>query len=301
MLSLAAFRYRDVLTARGGPIERLTCGERSVLGARWFEVNAYLSDTHAPGRSQRAVYGMADGTGTARSPLIARFKAVSEAIERWAQRATYAAGEGARYGFDVDPSSNGMAAFPGLYRRQARRYALFEAAERFNLMNWWEGRLRAREVPVWWADIRAIQIESSAPGVTVILQRVSPRGYTAYGHAAESTFDAACEKAAIELERHDLVVRYYTLTHAGPRPGPIAETAMHPSEQRCLFFALGEGRDLFDECVRRSASVTTSAQPQLLFDGLVPGPWSRYASVWRVLFAPPSERFRSNDRTYFLW
>lgn len=302
MLNLAPWRYRDVLAAHGGPLERLSCGERTVLGARWFEANAYLRAEHAPGRCERAVYGAADGTGTARSPMVARFKAVSEAVERWAQMVTYAAGEGARYGFDVDPSSNGLAAYPGLYRRQARRFALWEAAERFNLMNWWEGRLPAQEVPVWWPEVRAVRIDSAAPGVTVILQRVSNRGYTAYGHAAAATFEAACEKAAVELERHDQVVRYYALMHAGPaRLEGAAEAAMHPSEQRCLHFALGAGREQFDEQVRRSATVRASAQPRLLFDGPVRGPWERYASVWRVLFAPPSDHFRSRDRTYFLW
>jgi hypothetical protein len=33
----------------------------------------------------------------------------------------------------------------------------------------------------------------------------------------------------------------------------------------------------------------------------VPGPWSRYADVWRVVYAPPSDRFLGTEENYFLW
>lgn len=301
MINLAALRYRDVLAADGGPIERLSCGETSVLGARWFEANAYLRSEHAPGRYARHVYGAADGTGTDRSPMLARFKAVSEAIERWAQMSTLAGGEGGRYGFDVDPSSNGMAAYPGLWHRQARWSALMEAAERFNLMNWWEGRLEARTVAAPWPGLGAAVIESEAPGVTVLLWRKSPRGYTAYGHAAARNFVKACERAVVELERHDLVIRYYALTHTAAERSGRTESELHTSERRCLFFAFEEGSALFEERLAGSRTSRGKARPQIVFDGVIRGPWEHYATVWRVLYAPPSDRFLAPDLGYFFW
>lgn len=296
MLNLAALRYREILSAEGGPVEAVTCSETSVFGARWFQANAHLRPEHNANTWKRQVFGNANGSGTDRSPLVARFKAISEAMERWAHWQTFRSGEGARYGFDVDPSSNGMAAFPGLFARQARHGALMEAAERFNLMNWWEGRLLAHPVNSPRPDVQAFAIESDAPGVTVVLHRRSERGHHAYGHASADTVEAACWKAAVELERHDAVVGYYVLAgHASHE-----RDAMHPIEQRSLFFASDAGYDLFSS--RVCAGLTgTRAKPRLVFDGVVPGPWQGYAHVWRVLFEPPSLRFLSREVEYFLW
>lgn len=296
MFNLAAFRYREVMAPEGGPIERVVCAETPVLGARWFAANAHLKPEFNSNTWKRQVFGNANGSGTDRSPLVARFKAISEAMERWAHWQTFRNGEGARYGFDVDPSSNGMAAFPGLFARQARAAALMEAAERFNLMNWWEGRLITRPVNSPWPDVQAYTIESDAPGITVLLHRRSERGHHAYGHAAAPTVEAACWKAAVELERHDMVVGYYAL--AGQQR-PQAEP-MHPIEQRSLYFASDEGYERFSARVCGGLS-GVRAVPRLVFDGVVRGPWEAYAQVWRVLFEPPSMRYLSRELEYFLW
>lgn len=299
MLNLAAFRYRNALTADGGPIERLASGETSVLGVRWFSANAYLRAECAPGRSARVVWGSADGSGVDRSPLVARYKAVSEALERWAHHVLHRAPEGRAFGFDIDPSSNGMAAFPGLFARQARRAALEEAAERFNLLHWWEGHLRAVAQASPFAGIEAWTIESEAPGVTVLLHRRSERGHHAYGHAAAGDFRSACGKAVVELERHDTAVRLWAVARAGRSDQGVDEEA-HVIDRRPVFFAGEEGYALFRE--RIEGGVTgTPARPKLVFDGEVPGPWQHYAHVWRVVFEPPSRRFVSRELRYFMW
>ncbi|MBA3848364.1 MAG: hypothetical protein C0502_00015 [Opitutus sp.] len=299
MITLAGLRYARVMAVDGGPIARLVCGEASELGVRVFSAQATLRDDLVPSRKRRQLWSSADGGGTASSPLLARIKAVSEALERWAHAALHVSPDAARYGFDVDPSSNGMAAFPGLFARQARRVALLEAAERFNLLHWWEGRLRAvpREAP--WPGVDAYAIESGAPGVTVILHRRSDRGNHAYGHAAGTDFLCACLKAAEELERHDTVVRLWSLAYAGGMREP-ALAEMLSAEQRSLFFSTDEGHSLFRERVA-AGPAGPAARPKLVFDGVVPGPWSRYADVWRVVFEPPSRRFLSRDPHYFLW
>lgn len=298
MLNLAAFRYRNVLAADGGPIERVTAGEVSVLGVRWFSANAYLCAECAPGRSARVVWGSADGSGVDRSPLVARYKAVSEAIERWAHHVLHRAPEGRRFGFDVDPSSNGMAAFPGLFARQARAAALEEAAERFNLLHWWEGHLRAVAQASPYAGIEAWTIESEAPGVTVLLHRRSERGLHAYGHSSAATFAGAWAKAVAELERHETAVRLWAVALAGGLEA-VEETA-HVIDRRPVFFASDEGYGLFRERIDGGVR-GVPARPKLVFDGAVTGPWQRYASVWRVVFEPPSRRFVSRELRYFMW
>jgi hypothetical protein len=299
MLNLAAFRYRNVLTSRGGPIERLEMTDTTVLGERNFLANAYLEKGLSAIRDDRVVYSQANGSGTATSPMVARFMAISEAMERWAHWQLHAGRERHKYGFDIDPSSNGMAAFPGLLRRQARPSALMEATERFNLLNWWEGRLAALESDTRWRGVRAATICSELPGLTVILFKRTEAGFVAYGHAAAMDFETACRKAAGEMQRHEQVVAHFALTHAGKIRDQLPLTA-HPIERRSLFFALEEGHELFLERLSSHPTKTASV-PRMVYDGPVPGPWSRYADVWRVVYAPPSDRFLSMDENYFMW
>lgn len=299
MLSLAAFRYRNVLAASGGPVERLEMSDTLVIGQREFLANAYLKKDLARNKEGGSLYSQAHGTGTATSPMVARFMAISEAMERWAHWQLQAANEGHKYGFDVDPSSNGMAAFPGLFKRQARAGAQLEAAERFNILHWWEGRLPALESPTRWPGVRAVTICSEAPGITVILFKRTEDGFVAYGHAAAGDYAGACRKAAVEMERHAQVVTRFAAAHAG-RIHDILPPTAHPIERRSLFFAREEGHQLFLE--RLSSSPAKAAtEPRLVFDGPVPGPWSRYADVWRVVYEPPSRRFLGMEENYFLW
>src|SRR3954469_25496979 len=101
MLSLAAFRFRNALASAGGPIEKLEVADTVVLGERCFLANAYLIGALAGDREAHVLYNRANGSGTDRSQMVARFKAISEAIERWAHWQSYPE---RRYGFDVDPS-----------------------------------------------------------------------------------------------------------------------------------------------------------------------------------------------------
>lgn len=299
MFNLASFRYRSVMTASGGPVERLEMADVAILGRREFLANAYLKAGLAGERNRSQLFSPANGSGTSPSPMVARFMALSEAMERWAHWELHTGASRPRYGFDADPSSNGMAAFPGVFRRQARPNALMEAAERFNLLNWWEGRLPAAEAETGWKGVRSATICSQAPGVTVVLFKKTDEGFFAYGHGAALDHGTACHKAAAEMERHALVLSRFALAHAGEIRDQLPADA-HPIERRSLFFATDAGHELFLERLR-SRPHKPLAEPRLVFDGPVPGPWGRYADVWRVVYAPPSDRFLSLDENYFLW
>jgi hypothetical protein len=229
--------------------------------------------------------------------MVARFMAISEAMERWAHWHMLSSPERASHGFAVDPSTNGMSAFPGMWKRQARPGAVFEAAERFNILHWWEGHLPATESAGPWPGVTAVTIKSGAPGVTVILFKRTLRDFVAYGHAAAADYATACRKAAGEMERHASVVEIFARNHNGEIRNQLPPGA-HPMERRSLFFATDEGHELFLRKLR-SAPLSARVAPQLVCDGVIPGPWSRYADVWRVLYAPPSKRFLSADEDYF--
>src|SRR4051812_18550664 len=139
MLSLAGLRYRNVLAEFGGPVERIEAGHFFVRGRPAILANATLSQGLI--RKERLfLFSDAHGTGVAPVASVARHKAVSEALERWAFHSLVRSERAEQFGFDVDPSTTGMSAFPGVLRRQARRSAVLEAVERFSLIAWWEGR-----------------------------------------------------------------------------------------------------------------------------------------------------------------
>lgn len=299
MLNFAAFRYRAIMAVAGGPIERLEISDTTVLGRREFLASAFLRDGLGDDGAGFETGTPASGSGTASSPMVARFMALSEALERWAHWQLHASDAGVQYGFGVDPSSNGMAAYPGLWRRQARAGALMEAAERFNLLNWWEGHLPAAETATIWPGVRAAVICSGMPGITVVLFKRTDEGFFAYGHGSAMSYEAACRKAAVEMERHALLLSRFAMMHAGRIDAQLSATA-HPIERRSLFFATEAGHELFLERLR-SAPRKPAPKARLVFDGAIPGPWSRYADVWRVVYAPPSDRFLGMEENYFLW
>jgi len=240
------------------------------------------------------MFSDADGTGTDVSISVARHKAISEALERWALHSVVRSERAAEFGFDIDPSSNGMAAFPGLLRRQARRTALLESVERYSLMCWWEGHATGRIFDTDWPGVSAVAIDGPFGGVTVIAYAKTEWGGYAYGHAAEESFSGACERAVNELARHEWVLRAWWLKF-------VAGESVVPSnlfERRCLFFASDEGHDLFQERLARPLN-QNMPRPQVLCDRDIPGPWDEFATVWRFALRPPSDGYRHGGERYF--
>lgn len=293
MLSLAALKYRNVLSINGGPVAQIEAGEFPVRGRRMIQANARLTAGLTRKRA-RSLYADVDGSGTHPVAGIARHMAVSEALERWAFHATVKSERAEEFGFDVDPSSNGMAAFPGLLRRQARRKAVLEAIERYTMMAWWEGAAEGRVFQTDWPGVSAVAIDGPFGGVTVIVFARTEWGGYAYGHAAEENFSAACERAIVELARNEWVLRAWWLAFvAGEKTMPTGVF-----EQRCLFFATEEGHRLFLARVATKAS-RSIPQPEVLCDRDLPGPWDRYATVWRFALRPLSDGYLRGGEHYF--
>jgi hypothetical protein len=295
MLSLAPLRYSHVTATWGGPIQRIEAGTTSVMGERLFQANAYLRDDLRGAPRDNVVYGDADGTGTSRSSSVARHIAISEALERWAHREVLRGPERDLYGFDVDKSSNGMAAFPGLLARQARQRALGEAAERFAVIAWWSGALEAHPRPSPWPGIQVWEIDNPLSSHRVVLLHAgSEDGEHAYGMAGGDTLADACQRAAGELVRAQYVLRRHIARH-----GVDVRVARHLFERRCLFFAAETGYRLFADRLRRQA--VFRAKPEVVFDGEIPGPWAEFATVWRVAVRPAAPEFLSMKDDFFFW
>lgn len=295
-MNLAPFRYRRVLSIHGGPIRAIECGSTSVMGRRMFQANAFLADGLRPVVRANVIYGNPDGTGTATRPSVARHKAVSECLERWAHHVVQSSPEAARYGFDVDPSSNGMAAFPGLLHSQARKVALGESAERFALAGWWSGAFDAVPLGEVFPGVEGWQLENPVSRhVIVLLHALADVGVHAFGHGSGNSLADACLRAAVELARAQYVLRRYA-RHAS-KDGVSQPRSM--LERRCLHFSSEVGYAEF--CERMAQRKWRSVEPEFVFDGEIPGPWSDYACVWRVVIAPPSDQFLDRNANFFFW
>jgi hypothetical protein len=295
MLSLASLRYRNVLARHGGPITALETGVFPVRGRNVIMANARLRAGLTP-KSPLALFSDADGTGTHPLPSVARHKAISEALERWAFHATVRSERAEEFGFDIDPSTTGMAAFPGLLRRQARRSAVLEAIERFSLISWWEGRAEGRRFDTDWPGVSAVVINGPFGGLTVVTYARTAWGGYVYGHAADESFGAACERAVVELARHEWILRGSWLATAAGEP-PVTSNLF---ERRCLFFATDEGHELFQQRLG-SQPRGVEPRPEVICDADLPGPWDEFATVWRFALRPPSDGYaRGGERYFFL-
>jgi hypothetical protein len=260
-----------------------------------FQANARLSASLTR-KSNHTIYGDADGTGTHPLASVARHMAISEALERWAFHATVRSPQAAEFGFDVDPSSNGMSAFPGIMGSNARRKAMLEAVERFSLISWWEGRAQWRLFDTDWPGVSAIAIDGPFGGVTVIAFSRTDYGMYAYGHAAEESFGAACERAVIELARHERVLHSWWLAFVSGEK----RTPTDLFERRCLHFSTEEGHAEFQRRIQDGVRGEMSSAT-VACDRDIPGPWADYATVWRFALQPPSDGFLYAGDDYFFW
>jgi ribosomal protein S12 methylthiotransferase accessory factor YcaO len=292
MISIAPVSYRSVFAGDHGPIESVVCNTTDSLGQPLFQANAFLSPTLVPAKQRNGIFGNADGTGTHASQQVARHMAISEALERWAYWTISTGQEAERYGFTVDRTTTGMAAFPGLFRSSARRLALFEAMERWALASWWLGQLEGTIVSSFHPGVTAVRIETGLPVAVALAFRRSPAGQVSYGYAAAANFRSALQRAMIEMSRNEFVFSYTKLR--GGTASPL--TAF---EQRCLYFASPEGHERFLQRLfsRRRG---TQASWSVLFDGEIPGPWSQYATVWRVVPAMPAD-YANEGYQFFAW
>ncbi len=293
MLSLAAMRYRDVFAEDGGPIERVMTSDCSILGQRQKQANAYLRPELSVGKQTHAVYGQADGTGSAVSPAVACHMAISEALERWAFLATHGSREGGRYGFKVDRSSNGMAAFPGLFSSQAAKRARMEALERYALISWWDGRFSAERAASPFPGVELVRIHHNAGEGEVVILVQRTRAGVSYGHAAGRTLASAAVKAAVELARADFVIT------AHRAKGALVKAANF-LERRALYFSTDEGYGQFQDRLRTGPE-RPAPRWDPVFDGEIPGPWSRWATVWRCAVAMPTNDFLEPQANFFFW
>lgn len=282
MLSLAPFRYRNILEKDGGPVRKVNASEGALWdgSSRFFAAASLVPSLRPAGPKRLALYDDDDGGGTHPSKNMACFIAISEALERWAFNETCSSPLASKFGFDVDDSSTGMAAFPGLTAGAARPASRREAIERWAILEWWRGTLAAERHDPSGRGISGLRVTTPFDDTVVLLLWTGTplmKG-TVYGFAAGPDVERCEYRAMVELSRNAAVLDHYD-------GGKVRDNG----ERRLTYFASAEGHARFRERVRDSLSRRFGAPrtPRLLVDSPVPGPWSEYAGVWRVLFEYP--------------
>lgn len=299
-LNLAPFKYRNIFSKDGGPINRLSVAfwERPSRPPE-FEAVAFLSPELVPQwYKNSAIYSEGHGSGTHKIRNIACYIAMSEAMERWAYFVASDSPQHRLFGFDIEPNTNGMAAFPGLIKTPARKRANWEAVERWSIVEWWHDKLPAILSPGSSRNSGAIYISQPFNGChTVITWSQIASGGTVYGFAAADTPETALNKASIEQARNIIVLEQFYKGSRCLSEDFIADEKNFIYDRRLIFFASSHGSDIFWKKAMSSSKLHTIPEPPAkLIDCEINGLWSRYAIVWRILYKQTSYEHLDKSR-----
>lgn len=288
------FFYRNLLKVND-VIQDVECYDVTLIdGMHLFESVAFLNAKLKPHLNNFSdIYTSGDGAGSSKYQNIAIYKAISEALERWAFYATADSENEKVFCFDENPSTTGMAAYPGLTARMARKNAILEAQERWALHEFWRGNLPVVEHKTNIKDLIHYEIGTSFDDVHISLLSYKSDAQFLYAFAADSSLTKSFEHALIELARNIRVMDKFK------KENKIFSEFNDISDKRLFYFSTQEGNDLFNSKINSSPS-SPSVSAQLICDKEIKGPWSEYTRVWRYLYAnsfPDSD----TDHTFFMF
>jgi hypothetical protein len=295
-LNLAPWLYRNILAIDGGPIcdiaTRIIDAADSLLGVKQYETLAYLNPSISPFASHRQfVYGNVDGTGASENQSISVYKAMSEALERWAFASTSSQNK-LGLGFIFDPGTVGFAAYPGLSKRVARNNAHLEALERWAICAWWEGKLPGEMLSGH--SFETIRIRPTSTVSVLIVSTEVERSLFAYGFAAGTNEDITRIRAVTEMDRTKRSILCIG--------NEVDRESLPLLERRLCWFATSEGNAEFKLRTNKSLNQKPLVgPPKKLIDTEVVGPWSKYATVWRVLYEPVSTKPRDDSEPEYFF
>ncbi|MGZ3809998.1 MAG: hypothetical protein ACXVCE_18080 [Bacteriovorax sp.] len=294
MISLAAWYYRTLLF-ENDLIEKINYFEIEQFGGiRHHEALVFLKKKHMPEwLSHSELYSSCDGTGTSQYKNTAVYKAISEALERWAFYLTIESNESNKYCFDINPSTTGMAAYPGLTTKVPRENAILEASERWALHEFWRGNLPIIEHKTKIEDLHHYEIVTELNNIKISLLSYKSDSKYLYAFAADRMLKNSYEHALIELSRNLRVMKKLTKENIN------FNNFKDISDKRLIYFASTEGYDLFNSKIH-SAPKSPLTKSKLICDQELKGPWNKYTKVWRYLYAnsyPDSE----DDHTIFMF
>lgn len=274
-LSLAPLRYNNAVFEKF--FESITTRSHRLLdGTQVFTANVYLKSELVPSwKPKNQLYSVCDGSGTSKYKNEAIYKAISESLERLA---FYQNHDNPKYGFDIDCSTNGMAAFPGLFKSHVRKLAFYEAVERWSLQMFWKGSLPLEKLETLEGEA-AFHFLIPFSGISSVLvyrdMVLGEKRRRVYGFAASSNIYRARMKARIELDRNFEV---FSLARS------LDMEKLNLQEKRLIYFSEEAGVRSFNEAYSEALKCKRIAsKPRVLIDSPIVGEWSMFCDVHRVL------------------
>ncbi|MCK5883580.1 MAG: hypothetical protein KAG61_07825 [Bacteriovoracaceae bacterium] len=263
--------------------------------AKKYEAHAFLKGSSK--FPKYFFYGKVDGTGTDKHKNIAIYKAVSEALERYAFYSILERSDAKRFGFDIEPTTTGLAAFPGITKIAARKISNFEAIERWALSEWWQGRLSIDSTNKK-KNIIEIQTPFTESKTVVTWNYINHINLVAYGFATESSLSKASKKAKVEMSRNIEI-----LEKISKKQLTTAElNNYNPVDLRLIYFAKEHGHKLFlDKICQSEKNIIQVERPRKIINCELTGPWSTFTTVWRTLYEQENRPHLEEVQDFFLF
>ncbi len=253
-----------------------------------FAMWAAVTELDSKVKEQYAVISFG-GFGTSLIKMKAIKISIVEAVERWALE-DFGLRRSGNYGFDLDSSSTGLAAYPRNIR-MARKNAYSEAVERYifselaqhptKICRVHPGFLNQEYVRGLTSDIvtdsvKFYSIVSSSKEKTVLCVWSVNGGGAVFGFATSSSLCRSIKKSLIEAWRHRMIAQ--KLESVKPR---------HVIEKNIYYWAFGPGKHTLSRWLSsRIESVEKIILPStLIVDTEILGPWNPEIKLWRCLYA----------------
>jgi hypothetical protein len=286
---ISAFFYRKVLE-EDGPIHSNVSVVNFTSGRK--EVSVNLKNriiVTLPALPHNKLYGNCHGTGTHYNLNIAFYKAVSEAIERWAFLFSLNDKKNNnKLLLNYNKSTDGFAAMPGLFLNKVRERSLCEAYERHVIKYWWKHLIPVEKINNYKinlfengkSNVYLLKQPNLKFNVILIVWKSLRLNFQTYGFACRYKLTDAIEAASIELERNVSILNRYYFSNV-----IFDQNTLNINEKRLLYFSQNYGAEAFDETIKYTECCKLKHfLPKLIVDSSVEGDWSSYAMVHRCLF-----------------
>lgn len=277
MLNLAPWFYRNLLK-KNDIIKTPEFYEIKLLnGIPNFESIVYLQEKLKPDWVRKSeLYKNCDGSGTSPYKNVAVYKAISEALERWAFY-ELADSDERKYSFDENPSTTGMAAFPSITCKYARENAFAEAVERWAIHEFNKKKVPVSQHISMIQGLEHYEILTPFQKVRVSLLSYNTGSFFIYGFAAGKNLSHSYERALVEMDRNNRVIKKFLANN-----NEIFEVSSN-YDKALLFYSNYEGYLYFKELVSSAPKNIKNTNPKIICDLELKGGWTKYVKVWRFL------------------
>lgn len=298
MFNLAPWYYRELLNENTIIEKPEFYSTTSLTGEKKFEVVVTLKENLRPSWiPTSSIYRNCDGSGADKYKNIATYKAISESLERWAFYSSVDS-RANKYGFEFDPTTTGIAAFPSWHFNQARKNARAEAIERWCIHEFNRGNIPIKNHTTLISNLLHFELVSPFSDTFVSLLCYAGNSFYSYGFAADTSLNKSFNKALVELDRNYRMLDVYYSKNSSEAVRGVQ--LLSTVDKTIIFYSTKEGYLSFEEKINKSPCKVMNKSPKILCDQELIGDWSKYTKVWRFLLED-SYYDCSSDHTFFMF